>query len=969
MPTHTVRPVLGLPPGQVLTSPLTLRARAHDASHFLLYPQAVVVPRSADDVARVLRNCAAAGLSLTFRSGGTSLSGQAGTAAVLADTRRYFDGIEVLDNGKRVRVQPGVTVNRLNAHLMPYGRKIGPDPASSAACTIGGVVANNSSGMACGTVENSYRTLESVQVVLASGTVLDTGARDADDRLRQLEPALYTGLAGLRDRVRSNPDSVETIAQQFAMKNTMGYGLNSFIDYDTPVDILTHLIVGSEGTLGFVASAVFRTIPVRPFAQTGLLVFSDLPAANEALPDLVATGAATVELMDAASIGVGQRLVHPPDQIAAIELAHQAALLVEYDATDEADLAETVAAAQPVLAGLNLEQPAELTDDKATRDRLWAMRSGLYTAVAAARRPGTTALLEDVVVPVEALADTCLELGGLFEDFGYADSVIFGHAKDGNIHFMITDAFDQQVAKYSRFTDAMVDLVLGHHGSLKAEHGTGRVMAPFVERQYGTELYDVMKQVKALFDPGRLLNDGIVITDDPQAHLKHIKAPVTVDPLVNACVECGYCEPVCPSRDLTLTPRQRIAVQREIAQARRLGDGDLVDELSEAFIYDGLQTCAVDGLCGLACPIGINTGQYVKKARAMTASGLAQSGWAVAADHWAGATRAASAALSVANKLKPIAPAVGLANRAGRAVVGADTLPLWSPDLPPGGRSRRRAVSSGQPGRAPDAVYLPACVNAMFGPANTGDGSYCSNTGDGSHCSDQAGPANSRNRPHCSGVQVAFEALCDRAGLNLVTPKNIDSLCCSTPWSSKGMTRGRDKMSARVVAAVRTVSDNGRLPIVCDASSCTEGFQKILATQPGLTVIDAVQFVAERVLPALGPVAKVSSITLHQTCSSTQIGLNPPLVAVAQAVADRVDLPVDGGCCAFAGDRGLLHPELTASATRPEAAEVAQLAAPVHASCNRTCEIGMSRATGQPYRHILEVLADQVLATPATQAQ
>jgi len=488
--------VLGLPSEQVLTSSIDIRARAHDASHFLLYPQAVAVPRDADEVARLLRACAEAGVGITFRSGGTSLSGQAGTDAVLADVRRHFDDIEILDDGVRVRVQPGVTVNRVNAHLAPYGRKIGPDPASSAACTIGGVVANNSSGMVCGTTENSYRTIESLVVVLASGTVLDTGAPDADEYLRLSEPALYEGLVRLRDRVRSNPASVATIAQQFAMKNTMGYGLNSFLDFTAPVAILTHLMIGSEGTLGFVASATFRTVPVRSHVQTGLLVFDDLYAANRALPDLVATGVATLELMDAASIRVGQALPNCPEQVLAIaNPAKQAALLLEYQTADAGELAGLVAAAQPTLAGLPVVQPVVLTADTATRNRLWVLRQGLYTSVAAARRVGTTALLEDVVVPVESLADTCVELGGLFEEFAYPDSVIFGHAKDGNIHFMITDEFDRQLDRYERFTDAMVDVVLSHHGSLKAEHGTGRVMAPFVRRQYGDELYEVMRQV------------------------------------------------------------------------------------------------------------------------------------------------------------------------------------------------------------------------------------------------------------------------------------------------------------------------------------------------------------------------------------------------------------------------------------------------------------------------------------------
>ena len=930
------------------TSPLELRSRAHDASHFLLYPAAVAVPRDADDVAKLLRACREAGVGVTFRSGGTSLSGQAVTDAVLADVRRHFDAIEILDDGRRVRVQPGVTINRVNAHLAPYGTQIGPDPASSAACTIGGVVANNSSGMACGTTTNTYRTLESMVVVLASGTVIDTGAPDADEKLRLVEPQLYRGLEALRARIVSNSASVATITRQFSMKNTMGYGLNSFLDYARPADILTHLMVGSEGTLGFVASAVFATVPLRPHFRTGLLVFDDLYAANRALPALVETAPATLELMDTASIRVGQALPGCAPQIAAIDAHEQAVLLLEYQATSPAELADLVADARPVLAGLDVQQPVRLTDDPLEHDQLWHLRKGLYTAVAAARRPGTTALLEDVVVPVDALADTCTELGRLFERFAYPDSVIFGHAKDGNIHFMITDEFERQLDRYERFTDAMVDVVLSHQGSLKAEHGTGRVMAPFVARQYGDELYDVMREVKRLFDPSGMLNDGVVITDDPKAHLKHIKSPVPVDPMVDTCVECGYCEPVCPARDLTLTPRQRIVVQREIETARARGDAALADELDRDYAYSGRDTCAVDGMCATACPVGINTGVFIKQCRADTASPAAQTGWKLAAEHWTGATRAAGLALTAARTARFAARVITAANEAARRVVGEDVLPLWSPDLPRGGRSR----STGHPadparhpaphpshpaeGRtssrasgttsAPDAVYVPACVGAMFG----------------------------------GGVQQAFQALCARAGLTVAVPECIDSICCGTPWTSKGMTRGRDAMAAHVVPALRAASDGGRLPIVCDAASCTEGFQRTLADEPDLTVIDAVQFVADRILPTLGAYPKLPSLTIHQTCSSTQMGLNPALVKVAQAVAETVNVPVMTGCCAFAGDRGMLHPELTQAATRPEAAEVAAFGAVAHASCNRTCELGMTRATGQTYRHVLELLAEQV---------
>jgi D-lactate dehydrogenase len=920
---------------QVRTSELDRRALGHDASHFLLTPAAIVAPRDAEEVARLLRATTAAGIGLTFRSGGTSLSGQAGTEGVLADVRRNFTGVEILDDGARVRVQPGVTVKQLNARLARYGRKFGPDPASEAACTIGGVVANNSSGMACGTIENSYRTLESVVVVLPSGTVIDTGAADADAKLRALEPALYEGLLKLRERVVGNPASVAKITQQFSMKNTMGYGINALVDFDTVPEILTHLIVGSEGTLAFVASATYRTIPLRNFVNTALVVFDDLYAANQALPALVATGAATLELMDATSLRVGQAFPDTPAVIRNLAVDRQAALLLEYQATTREELEHLTREAGPTLDTLPVGGPVVLSEDAAVRGQLWKIRKGLYTSVAGARQSGTTALLEDVVVPVEKLADTCVDLTVLFDKYEYANSVIFGHAKDGNIHFMLTDRFESgaSLRRYIDFTEEMVELVIANDGSLKAEHGTGRVMAPFVRRQYGDELYGVMCEIKRIFDPSGLLNAGTIITDDPELHLKHIKLNPSVEAEVDRCTSCGYCEPVCPSRDLTLTPRQRIAVRREIENLELAGDHAAVARLEKDFDYQVVHTCAVDGMCGTACPVNINTGLLVKKLRRTTIPTPTAAVWTTLAKHWKGTTATFSTVMSLTDALpRPLEVALSGVDKGARAVLGSDSIPLWSAELPGGGAPRRRPRPDGEP----TAVYLPACVNVMFGPAEG------------------------------VGVQLSFEALCAEAGLTLLVPEQIESMCCGTPWSSKGIPDGYAAMRDKVLPVIREATDNGRLPVVCDASSCTEGFRHMLETEPDLhvEVIDCVAFVASRVLPVLGlkesaKYTKLDSLTIHPTCSSTQMGLNADLVTVSRAVAETVNVPLDWGCCAFAGDRGMLHPELTASATRREAAEAAELGAEAHASCNRTCELGLTRATGVPYRHVLELLAEQ----------
>lgn len=901
-------------------------AYANDASHYLLTPDAVVVAADAAEVAGVLRGATASGTPVTFRSGGTSLSGQSSGAGLLVDVRQGFGRIDVLDGGRRVRSQPGATVRQVNARLLRHGHRLGPDPASEAACTIGGVVANNSSGMACGTVENSYRTLEGLVLVLASGTVVDTAAPDADALLRDREPALVEGLMRLRERVVGDAASVALIERQFAMKNTMGYALNAFLDFDTPASLLAHLVVGSEGTLAFVAEATFRTVPIRPAIATTLAVFPTLDAATRSLPALVATGAATLELMDATSLRVGQRLAGTPAAIHGFKATTQAALLVEYHADDAATLRELAAAGSRVLDGEHLLDAARFSSDPVQRAAAWTFRKGLYASVAGARPSGTTALLEDVVVPVERLADTCEGLQELFARFGYDDSVIFGHAKDGNIHFMLTDRFEgaKALGRFEGFTDAMVDLVLDAGGNLKAEHGTGRAMAPYVRRQYGDELYDVMVELKRLLDPSGILNPGVIIDDDPGAHMRHLKTPVSIEPEADRCVECGYCEPVCPSRSITLTPRQRIVVRRASTAARERGDGALVAELERDYDYDGVQTCAVDGMCQTACPVLINTGTLMKRFRREDANPVLAAGWSAAATGWGAVTRAGSAALSVASRVPT--PVVRTATDAARAVLGTDTVPRYSAELPAGGASRASLGSVvGSPGVEPSAVFLPACVGSMFGPA---DG---------------------------IGATSAFTRLLERAGVSAVVPAGIDALCCGTPWSSKGFAKGHATMTARVRAAVRAASRDGALPVVCDASSCTEGFAATLRGE-GVEVVDAVAFVASTVLPRLTPTPVAELLGLHPTCSSKQLGIDPALRAVGEAVASEVRVPDAWGCCAYAGDRGMLHPELTEAATAPEAAEVAGWGADAFASCNRTCELGMTKATGESYVHVLELL-------------
>ena len=902
-------------------------AYAHDASHYLLVPEAVAKPTTAAEVAQMMLVSAAGGLPLTFRSAGTSLSGQAQSSGLMVDTRRHFRRIEVLDEGRLVRVQPGATVRQVNARLAPHGMKLGPDPASESACTIGGVIANNSSGMICGTEFNAYRTIESMILVLPSGNTIDTAQPDSDMRLRHLEPVIHGGLLALRDRVRGNPESVRIIQQQFSLKNTMGYGLNSFLDYSDPIDILTHLMVGSEGTLAFIAEATFRTIPIRPNIATGFLVFDNLKQATDSLPALVASGLAAIELLDETSLRVAQRDTETGPALPAIHYDHHAGLLIEYQEMTEGALNERVDSVQALLRSLPLVTPADLTTAVALRADLWHIRKGLYATVAGNRPSGTTALLEDIAVPVTALASTCQTLLGLFDRHGYQESVIFGHAKDGNIHFMINERFEDpaSLARYTAFTDDMVDLVLSHHGTLKAEHGTGRIMAPFVRRQYGDELYEVMCAIKALIDPGRILNPGVLISDDPIIHVTGLKITPTVEAEVDRCVECGFCEPVCPSRDLTLTPRQRIVLRREMARAQAEGNTTLLAELTDEYEYEGIQTCAVDSMCQTACPVHIDTGDLIKGLRANKRKPVLEKVWGVASNHWAKTNATLGRVMTMASRMP--AGVVTPINRAARRVVGADAVPLWDDGLPAGGARRRP-----RPAKEPVAVYFPSCVSTMFGP-----------------------------EPGHTGVEVAFLGLCSLAGIEVVIPAGIADACCGTPWKSKGMTTGYGRMHERVVPWLWKATEHGRLPVISDASSCTEGLHGMLAGVQAryggvVKVVDVVDYTDEHLLGRLRVCEPLASLALHPTCSSTRLGQNPALLRVAGLASLEVVVAADWGCCGFAGDRGLLHPELTAAATAGEVQDLVSRDFGAYASCNRTCEIGMTRATGRPYEHILETL-------------
>ncbi|HMK73194.1 MAG TPA: FAD-binding and (Fe-S)-binding domain-containing protein, partial [Myxococcaceae bacterium] len=554
-----------LGPDRVLTRPIDLLRYASDASPYRLFPAAVIVARDVEDLRKVFAYARARRQTVTMRAAGTSLSGQSQGDGLLVDVRRHWAGVWVEAGGRRLRARPGTVMAHANAALSRTGYRLGPDPASANACTVGGVIANNSSGMCCGTAQNAYKTLASLTFLLPSGTLWDSAAPGADRRFAEVEPALARGLLQIKEEIEADPELVARLRRKFAIKNTTGYRMDAFLDGSTPLEIFRGLLVGSEGTLGFVSEAVFDTVPDDRYRLTAMLVFPDLHAASSAVKPFVDCGAAAVELLDRASLRSVEGKPGVPDRWRS--LGDQAtALLVEFREPDAAGLARAESAARRVLGGLSLVEAADFTEDAALARQYWQVRSGLLPSVGGARPSGSSFILEDVCFPPERLADGALDLQALFRKHGYA-GVIFGHASAGNLHFLITPSLNEpaEVRRYARFMEDLVALVVDRYdGSLKAEHGTGRNMAPFVEKEWGAKLTRLMWKLKRLADPDLILAPGVMLTEDREGHLKHLHTTPSVEEVIDRCIECGFCEPVCPSRDVTTTPRQRIVLRREL---------------------------------------------------------------------------------------------------------------------------------------------------------------------------------------------------------------------------------------------------------------------------------------------------------------------------------------------------------------------------------------------------------------------
>ena len=917
-------------PTRIFHDPLHTLAFGTDASFYRMIPKIVVKAKDEEEVAYILREADKRNIAVTFRAAGTSLSGQAISDSVLVIAGEHWKNFEILDEGLKIRLQPGLIGSKVNRLLAPFGRKIGPDPASIHAAMIGGIAANNASGMCCGTADNSYKTVAGIRVILHDGTILDT----TDEQSRQSFLKSHSVLAEALDRmaaeVKSNTVLANRIRNKFKIKNTTGYSLNALTDFDNSFDIIEHLMIGSEGTLGFIAGITYRTVVEHPFKASAVMVFPDIINACKAVRILKNQPVSTAELMDRAGLRSVEKEPGLPVWLPVLSEG-ATALLVETRAGTKAELDNQIQTIANSLETIPKEIPLYFTENPAEYNLYWKIRKGLFPSVGAVRKTGTTVIIEDVAFPIDRLAEATTDLQTLFLKYRYDEAVIFGHALDGNLHFVFTQDFgtSQEVERYERFMADVASLVVEKYdGSLKAEHGTGRNMAPFVEKEWGREAYQLMQQIKKMFDPKNLLNPGVIINPDPDAHIKNLKPLPAASEKVDKCIECGFCEPSCVSAELTLSPRQRIAVYREISRLKTTGEEPHVAaSLVTNFNYSGNETCATDGLCAVACPVKIDTGKLIKDLR-----------------HDAISPKAAQRAIWLANNMKSITaigrPVLSLVNMAhsvlgttlmsgiagGMRKISGNQIPLWTAAMPSGAK---RVILTKYSKSDNKVVYFPSCINRTMGV--------------------------SKDHKEEKQLSETLINLIHKAGFEVVFPDGLSNLCCGMAFSSKGYKEAGLMKSKELEAALWKASGEGRYPIVCDMSPCLYTMKENM--EPRIKLYEPVEFILNYLVDKLDFNPVDEAVAVFPVCSMKKMGMDEKLAELARRCSREVVVP-ETNCCGFAGDRGFTYPELNHHGLRELKEQIPSKVKQGY-STSRTCEIGLTHNSGISFKSIV-YLVDKV---------
>ena len=904
---------------RVYTDHLRRYAYGVDASCYSYLPKVVVKAEDEREVRRLIRLCQQCGTPFTFRAAGSSLSGQCSSEDVLIVCNDGFKKMEVIDDGKALKCECGVIGSDANDLLKPYNRKIGPDPATLATALVGGILNNNSSGMCCGTAQNSYKTIRSIRVVLLDGTVLDTSDKKSIEQFLREKPQMVEEILQLRKEILADEELTHLIHHKYKIKNTTGYGLNSLVDFEDIIDIINHLFIGSEGTLGFVSEIVYNTVEDVPHKGCGLMFFSTLNDASLAVVALANMGREKVvaaEMMDYQSLKAVQTLDNVPDFVREVPEG-TSAILFQTESYSKETVDKNLAFIKEQLKDIPTAIPSLYSQDPKEYDSWWAIRKGILPIVGGQRRKGTTVITEDVCFQIEDFTKGIEMLTELFHKYDFVDGgVIFGHALSGNVHFNITPDFSdpKDTKNFGDLVKEMSERVSGFGGSLKAEHGTGRMVAPFVEMEWGKKAYEINRRIKAIFDPERILNPDVMITDDPDVYKKNLKAQCVIDDAFTICMECGFCEKHCPSRNLTLTPRQRIALLRETKRLENEGNFTLASELRKGYEYFGVDTCAACSMCKGLCPLSIDTAQIALSMRRIDppAPELAKKIY----DNFSTTLQMCRAGVS----LEGIAGSIVTQKAISKITEGLHGVTGVTPYVPKTTpkANRYKLKNRIKPTNFEKVVYFSTCANRAFKPNQGYDDDR--------------------------SLQQVVESLCNKAHIDIIYPQHIENLCCGLSFENY------DDVHERAVKdlhdALMKASQNGKYPIVIDHSAC---FNHAFKHMPDLEINDISEFLCKYVVPHLDIEKCDERVIVHKQCKIKSLGKSQYIEDLARLCTDHVFNIKSFACDGFAGQKGFFTPELNKCATKDLAAEIAEYGATLGVSSSSTCEIGLGENGGIPF--------------------
>ena len=991
-----------IPSDRVYTDELRTLGWGTDASFYRQIPKVVIRSDGEAEISKIVQLCKKHKCPFTFRAAGTSLSGQSCTDSVLIVAGKHWEKYELAADKESIKLQPGIVGGRVNQILKPYGRVFPPDPASIGSAMVGGIVVNNASGMNCGVHANSDRMMLSARIILPDGTVLDTGSEESREEFRKTHPDFLDRIEKLRDRVRADKDLADRISRKYSIKNVTGLNLRPLVAYDDPFDIIAHSMVGSEGTLGFLSEVTMKTLKDYPFKASAMVYFMTMKESCEAVvamkkmkageedlaysaENLVVKSAEMLDYKSLSSVDDPVYLQYQKDvdagKIEGVEPGdyhNLTAILTETKGITHEQLLDKIERIKECLGQFRLYIPAdcaphsdlqvgEFTEDPAVYGKYWAIRSGIFPSVGGTRPVGTSCLIEDVAFPIESLPEATVKLQKLIADHGYDDACIYGHAFEGNYHFILNQSFKSknEVDRYAEMMRDVAKLVVeGYDGSLKAEHGTGRNMAPFVKYEWGDKAYEVMKELKAIFDPDGLLNQGVIFNDDPECFIKCLKplpvldydfksipdggsylmdsklstAKETIEQVkrANKCIECGFCEVNCMSCGLTLSSRMRIAVQREICYLEATGaNPQRAAALRKQYKYYGDQTCATDGLCSTSCPMKINTGELTHLIRQldMNRSTLGYQVGEFAANHMAGIKSGLRVVLDVAHAAHvTLGPTLMTNVCRGMNKLG---LPLWTTAMPKKKRQPKKSdltqfiIEKSIPQKEKEhsdlkVVYFPSCINQTMGQSKQG------------------------GKIHDLVDEVI--QLMAKAGYEVIFPEGMEKMCCGQIWESKGMLDIADRKSAELEAALWKASERGKYPVLCAQSPCLHRMRKVMKK---MKLYEPAEFIMTYLVDRLDFHPIDRPLALHITCSTRQMGVADHLINLAKMCSTKVFLPEGVGCCGFAGDRGFTFPELNKYGLRKLRPQIEANHIEVGYSNSRTCEIGLETNTGIPYMSIV----------------